>query len=80
MRTASGATLLFVIMNRRGNVMRFRSNQDFLLMQIQTSRGGPKSFSYKPRSLAMKLSDTQSSFAGADDEFEPVLKLSTAPR
>ena len=80
MRTASGATLLFVIMNRRGNVMRFRSNQDLLLMQIQTSRGGPKSFSYKPRSLAMKLSDTQSSFAGADDEFEPVLKLSTAPR
>jgi D-alanyl-D-alanine carboxypeptidase/D-alanyl-D-alanine-endopeptidase (penicillin-binding protein 4) len=80
MRTASGTTLLFVIMNRRGNVMRFRSNQDFLLMQIQTSRGGPKSFSYKPRSLAMKLSDTQSSFAGADDEFEPVLKLSTAPR
>ncbi|HEU4479926.1 MAG TPA: D-alanyl-D-alanine carboxypeptidase [Pyrinomonadaceae bacterium] len=80
MRTASGATLLFVIMNRRGNVMRFRSNQDFLLMQIQTSRGGPKSFSYKPRSLAMKLSDTQSSFASADDEFEPLLKLSTAPR
>lgn len=80
MRTASGSILLFVIMNRRGSVMRFRSNQDFLLMQIQTSRGGPKSFSYTPRSLAMKLSDTQSSFAGANDEFEPVLKLSTGPR
>lgn len=80
MRTASGSILLFVIMNRRGSVMRFRSNQDLLLMQIQTSRGGPKSFSYTPRSLAMKLSDTQSSFAGANDEFEPVLKLSTGPR
>jgi len=80
MKTASGATLLFVIMNRRGNVLKFRSNQDFLVMQIQSSRGGPSAFSYKPRSLAMKLSDTQSSFASAGDEFEPVIKLSTAPQ
>ena len=80
MKTASGATLLFVIMNRRGSVLRFRSNQDFLVMQILSSRGGPQAFTYKPRLLAMKLSDTQSSFAGAGDEFEPVLKLSTAPR
>jgi D-alanyl-D-alanine carboxypeptidase/D-alanyl-D-alanine-endopeptidase (penicillin-binding protein 4) len=79
MKTASGATLLFVIMNRRGNVLKFRSNQDFLVMQIQSSRGGPSAFSYKPRSLAMKLSDTQSSFASNGDEFEPVIKLSTAP-
>jgi D-alanyl-D-alanine carboxypeptidase len=80
MKTASGATLLFVIMNRRGNVLKFRSNQDFLVMQIQSSRGGPSAFSYKPRSLAMKLSGTQSSFASAGDEFEPVIKLSTAPQ
>lgn len=80
MKTASGATLLFVIMNHRGNVMKFRSNQDFLVMQIQSSRGGPQPFSYKPRLLALKLSDTQSSFAGANDEFEPVLKPSAAPR
>jgi serine-type D-Ala-D-Ala carboxypeptidase/endopeptidase (penicillin-binding protein 4) len=80
MKTASGATLLFVIMNRRGSVLKFRSNQDFLVMQIQSSRGGPSAFSYKPRSLAMKLSDTQSSFAGAGEEFEPVIKLSTAPK
>ena len=80
MKTLSGATLLFVIMNRRGSVLKFRSNQDFLVMQIQSSRGGPSAFSYKPRSLPMKLSDTQSSFAGAGDEFEPVNKLSTAPR
>lgn len=80
MRTANGSILLFVIMNRRGSVLRFRSNQDYLLMQVLSSRGGPKAFSYKPHALAMKLSDTQSSFAGADDEFEPVLKLSTTPR
>jgi serine-type D-Ala-D-Ala carboxypeptidase/endopeptidase (penicillin-binding protein 4) len=80
MKTASGATLLFVIMNRRGSVVKFRLNQDFLVMQIQSSRGGPQAFSYKPRSLAMKLSDTQSSLAGASDEFEPVIKLSTAPK
>jgi D-alanyl-D-alanine carboxypeptidase len=80
LKTASGATLLFVIMNRRGNVMKFRSNQDFMVMQIQNSRGGPSAFSYKPRLLAMKLSDTQSSFASANDEFEPGLRLSTAPR
>ena len=80
LKTGSGATLLFVIMNRRGNVLRFRSNQDFLVMQIQGSRGGPSPFSYKPRLLAMKLSDTQSSFASANEEFEPGIKLSTAPR
>ena len=80
MKTANGATLLFVIMNRRGNVLKFRSNQDFLVMQIQSSRGGPSAFTYKPRSLAMKLSDTQSSFASAGDEFEPVIRLSTAPQ
>ena len=79
MKTANGI-LLFVIMNRRGSVFRFRSNQDFLLMQIQSSRGGPSPFSYKPRLLAMKLADTQSSFASANDEFEPGIKLSTAPR
>lgn len=79
LKTASGATLLFVIMNRRGSVWKFRLNQDFLVMQIQSTRGGPAAFSYKPRSLPMKLSDTQSSFAGTGDEFEPVNKLSTAP-
>jgi MFS family permease len=79
MKTAKG-TLLFVIMNRRGNVSRFRSNQDYLVMQIQSSRGGPSPFSYKPHLLTMKLADTQSSFATANEEFEPGLKLSTAPR
>lgn len=73
MRTGGGETLLFVIMNRRGNVSRFRSNQDFLVMQIQSSRGGPLAFMYTPRLLTLRLSDTQNSFASAD-EFEPGLK------
>ena len=60
MRTANGDTLLFVIMNQHGNVVRFRSNQDYLVMQVQNSRGGPKAFNYKPLALTMKLADTES--------------------
>jgi D-alanyl-D-alanine carboxypeptidase/D-alanyl-D-alanine-endopeptidase (penicillin-binding protein 4) len=79
MRTANGNLLLFVIMNRRGNVTRFRSNQDFLVMQILSSRGGPLAFKYTPKVLTTKLSDTQS-VTSADDEFEPVLKMTSTPR
>ncbi|MCM3873038.1 MAG: D-alanyl-D-alanine carboxypeptidase [Pyrinomonadaceae bacterium] len=71
MKTAGGETLLFVIMNRQGNVSRFRLNQDYLVMQVQNSRGGPKAFDYKPHMLAMKLADTQS-LPSAGDEYEPV--------
>jgi D-alanyl-D-alanine carboxypeptidase/D-alanyl-D-alanine-endopeptidase (penicillin-binding protein 4) len=71
MKTAGGETLLFVIMNRQGNVLRFRSNQDYLVMQVQNSRGGPKAFDYKPHLLAMKLADTQS-LVSTGDEYEPV--------
>lgn len=60
MRTKSGETLLFVIMNQRGSVLRFRANQDYLVMQVQNSRGGPKAFNYKPLALTMKLADTES--------------------
>ncbi len=60
MRTRSGETLLFVILNQRGNVVRFRSNQDYLVMQVQNSRGGPRAFDYKPLPLTMRLSDTES--------------------
>ncbi|HZE62238.1 MAG TPA: D-alanyl-D-alanine carboxypeptidase [Pyrinomonadaceae bacterium] len=77
MKTASGV-LLFVIMNQRGSVLRFRQNQDNLVMQVQNSRGGPVSFGYKPRVLAMKLADTQSVSASAN-EFEPNLKNGTSP-
>jgi D-alanyl-D-alanine carboxypeptidase len=48
MRTTSGEILLFVIMNQNGNVWRFRENQDSFVMQIQTSRGGPRAFDYVP--------------------------------
>ncbi|HEX9545446.1 MAG TPA: D-alanyl-D-alanine carboxypeptidase [Pyrinomonadaceae bacterium] len=77
MKTASGV-LLFVIMNQRGSVLRFRQNQDRLVMQVQNSRGGPGSFGYKPRVLAMKLADTQSVSTSAN-EFEPNLKNGTSP-
>jgi D-alanyl-D-alanine carboxypeptidase/D-alanyl-D-alanine-endopeptidase (penicillin-binding protein 4) len=60
MRTRNGDTLLFVIMNQRGNILRFRSNQDYLVMLVQNSRGGPKAFNYKPLALTMKLADTES--------------------
>jgi D-alanyl-D-alanine carboxypeptidase/D-alanyl-D-alanine-endopeptidase (penicillin-binding protein 4) len=73
MKSASGEVLYFVIMNQRGNVVRFRENQDYLVMLIQNTRGGPKSFDYKPIMLSMQLSDTESSVA-ASDEYEPKTK------
>jgi D-alanyl-D-alanine carboxypeptidase/D-alanyl-D-alanine-endopeptidase (penicillin-binding protein 4) len=74
MRTKSGETLLFVIMNQHGNVLRFRSNQDYLVMTVQNSRGGPKAFNYKPLALAMKLSDTESVSGLTNGEAERSLK------
>jgi serine-type D-Ala-D-Ala carboxypeptidase/endopeptidase (penicillin-binding protein 4) len=74
MRTKSGETLLFVIMNQHGNVLRFRSNQDHLVMTVQNSRGGPKAFNYKPLALAMKLSDTESVSGLTNGEVERSLK------
>jgi D-alanyl-D-alanine carboxypeptidase/D-alanyl-D-alanine-endopeptidase (penicillin-binding protein 4) len=70
MKTANGEVLLFVILNQRGSVTRFRENQDYLVMLIQNSRGGPKPFTYKPLMLMMQLSDTESTF-GTTDEYEP---------
>ena len=74
MRTADGGTLLFVIMNQHGNVLRFRSNQDYLVMQVQNSRGGPKAFNYKPLVLSMKLADTESVSGLTSGELERNLK------
>jgi D-alanyl-D-alanine carboxypeptidase len=73
MRTANGETLLFVIMNQRGSVSRFRENQDYLVMLVQNSRGGPKAFDYKPLMLTMQLSHTES-VVTASEEFEPQSK------
>jgi serine-type D-Ala-D-Ala carboxypeptidase/endopeptidase (penicillin-binding protein 4) len=71
MRTARGDILLFVIMNQHGSVLRFRSNQDYLVMQVQNSRGGPKAFNYKPLALTMKLADTESISGSANSELGP---------
>jgi len=70
MKTARGEVLLFVIMNQSGSVSRFRENQDYLVMLVQNTRGGPKAFDYTPVAMAMQLSHTESS-AGASEEYEP---------
>lgn len=70
LRAANGETLLFVIMNQRGSVVRFRENQDYLVMLVQNTRGGPKAFAYKPSLLTMQLSHTESVLSGSE-EFEP---------
>jgi serine-type D-Ala-D-Ala carboxypeptidase/endopeptidase (penicillin-binding protein 4) len=77
MRTTSGEVLLFVIMNQNGNVARFRENQDFFVMQIQSSRGGPRAFDYVPQVLAIKLAATTSKVGS--DEFEPKTGGSNSP-
>jgi D-alanyl-D-alanine carboxypeptidase/D-alanyl-D-alanine-endopeptidase (penicillin-binding protein 4) len=71
LRAANGETLLFVIMNQRGSVVRFRENQDYLVMLVQNTRGGPKAFDYKPSLLTMQLSHTESILSGSE-EFEPL--------
>jgi D-alanyl-D-alanine carboxypeptidase/D-alanyl-D-alanine-endopeptidase (penicillin-binding protein 4) len=73
MRAANGETLLFVIMNQRGSVSRFRENQDYLVMLVQNTRGGPKAFDYKPSLLTMRLAQTESVVADGE-EFEPPSK------
>ena len=70
MKAANGEILLFVIMNQRGSVSRFRENQDYLVMLVQNMRGGPKAFEYKPLMLTMQLSHTESTVA-TSEEYEP---------
>lgn len=72
MRAANGEVLLFVIMNQRGSVWRFRENQDYLVMLVQNTRGGPKAFDYKPLMLSMQLSHTEST--ATTEEYEPPSK------
>ena len=73
LRAANGEVLLFVIMNQRGSVSRFRENQDFLVMLVQNTRGGPRAFDYKPLMLSMHLSHTEST-AATSEEYEPPSK------
>jgi D-alanyl-D-alanine carboxypeptidase/D-alanyl-D-alanine-endopeptidase (penicillin-binding protein 4) len=71
MRTARGETLLFVIFNQRGNFLRFREQQDLLITQIQNQRGGPLTFNYRPRTLLIRLADTEQSAVGSlSEEYE----------
>jgi len=73
MHTATNETLLFVIFNQRGNISRFRENQDRLITQIQNLHGGPAPFAYRPLTLAMRLADTETGIANSarKDEYEP---------
>lgn len=79
MRTANGEVLLFVILNQNGSVLRFRQNQDLMVMQIQNSRGGPKPFNYTPLLLPMKLSDTESISSSSGSATEPLTRAAVAP-
>jgi D-alanyl-D-alanine carboxypeptidase/D-alanyl-D-alanine-endopeptidase (penicillin-binding protein 4) len=71
MRTKSGRVVLFVIMNQRGNVVRFRQNQDTIVSAIQNSLGGPAPFDYRPVKLAMRLANSEFEAAKGRGEFEP---------
>ena len=74
MNTAKGETLLFVIFNMHGNILRFRNYQDDLvtMLQNQNGRGGPAPFAYRPLTLSMRLSDTVNDPAvpARKDEYE----------
>lgn len=73
MRTRGGDTLLFVIFNQRGSVVRFRAAQDALVADIQNERGGPLPFTYAPQTLAIRLSASEFDSARASnlEEYEP---------
>ncbi|HWT04000.1 MAG TPA: D-alanyl-D-alanine carboxypeptidase [Pyrinomonadaceae bacterium] len=72
MRTRNGETLLFVIFNQRGSVLRFRESQDTLVAQFQNSRGGPAPFKYTAPPIGVRLATTELKHAPArKDEYEP---------
>jgi len=71
MKTRSGRVVLFVIMNQRGNVVRFRQNQDTIVTSIQNSFGGPAPFDYHPVKLAMRLANSEFEAAKGRGEYEP---------
>lgn len=71
MKTKSGRVVLFVIMNQRGNVVRFRQNQDGIVAAIQNTLGGPAPFDYRPVNLSMRLANSAYEAAKARGEVEP---------
>jgi D-alanyl-D-alanine carboxypeptidase/D-alanyl-D-alanine-endopeptidase (penicillin-binding protein 4) len=71
MKTRSGRVVLFVILNQRGSVVRFRQNQDQIVSAIQNSLGGAAPFDYRPVKLSMRLADSEHEAAKARGEYEP---------
>jgi len=71
MKTKSGRVVLFVILNQRGNVSRFRQNQDEIVTAIQNSLGGPAPFDYRPVRLAMRIADSDYEASKSRGEYEP---------
>lgn len=71
MKTKSGRIILFVIFNQRGNVVRFRQNQDYIVAAIQNTLGGPAPFDYHPVKLSMRLANSDYETAKARGEIEP---------
>lgn len=71
MKTRSGRVVLFVILNQRGSVPRFRQNQDQIVTAIQNTLGGPAPFDYRPGRLALRLADSDYEAAKARGEYEP---------
>jgi serine-type D-Ala-D-Ala carboxypeptidase/endopeptidase (penicillin-binding protein 4) len=71
MNTKSGRVVLFVIMNQRGSVIRFRYNQDSIVAAIQNTLGGPAPFVYRPVGLSMRLANSAYEAAKSAGEFEP---------
>ncbi|MDX6444994.1 MAG: hypothetical protein QOH71_2068 [Blastocatellia bacterium] len=71
MKTKSGSVVLFVILNQRGNVVRFRQNQDGIVTAIQNSLGGPAPFDYLPIRLSMRLANSDYEAAKSRGEYEP---------
>ena len=71
MKTKSGRIILFVIMNQRGNVVRFRQNQDEIVAAIQNTLGGPAAFDYHPLALSMRLANSDYATAKSRGEYEP---------
>ncbi len=73
LRTAKNDTLLVVILDLRGWVVRFRQWPVALVAGLQTERGGPAPFTYAPQTMAIRLSSSEfdSARASALDEYEP---------
>ncbi len=73
LRTRNNDTLLFVIFDQRGSVVRFRQWQDALVADVQNQRGGPAPFTYAPQTMAIRLSSSEfdSARSSSLDEYEP---------